>query len=208
MKHIGILGSGVVGVTLANGLSNAGYQVVVGNRKGIEPDNWDGKVGNYQQVASEADILILAVKGTAAVDVVESIAPDLTNKTVIDTTNPISDQPPDEGVIDYFTSLDQSLMERLQLAVPKVNFVKAFNSVGNAYMVNPHFKGAKPVMFICGNDVNAKNEVTTILSKLGWDTEDFGGVKSARAIEPLCILWCLPGFLRNDWSHAFTLLKD
>lgn len=208
MKHIGILGSGIVGVTLANGLSRVGYQVSVGNRKGTTVDNWDGEIGTYKQVVAKSDLVILAVKGSAAIEVVQSLAPELISKTVIDTTNPISDKPADEGVLSYFTSLDDSLMERLQLAVPKANFVKAFNSVGNAYMVNPDFQGAKPIMFICGNDAAAKIEVAAILKKLGWISEDFGGVKSARAIEPLCILWCLPGFLRNEWSHAFTMLRS
>jgi predicted dinucleotide-binding enzyme len=97
-------------------------------------------------------------------------------------------------------------MERLQRAFPAANFVKAFNSVGNASMVNPRFKGVKPTMFICGNDEGAKKAVTAILDRFGWETADMGKVEAARAIEPLSILWCIPGFLRNDWSHAFKLL--
>src|SRR5262245_56437195 len=77
----------------------------------------------------------------------------------------------------------------------------------NASMVDPQFEGGKPTMFICGNDDGAKKTVTTILDQFGWDTEDMGKVEGARAIEPLCMLWCIPGFLRNDWTHAFKLLK-
>jgi predicted dinucleotide-binding enzyme len=62
-------------------------------------------------------------------------------------------------------------------------------------------------MFICGNDDDAKKTVTDILDVFGWDTEDMGKVQSARAIEPLCILWCIPGMLRNQWTHAFKLVK-
>lgn len=62
-------------------------------------------------------------------------------------------------------------------------------------------------MFICGNDAAAKETVKGILGQFGWDAEDVGGVEAARAIEPLCILWCLPGFLRNDWTHAFKMLR-
>lgn len=206
-SNIGVLGSGDVGKTLANGLKNAGYNVAIGNRKGLKVEGWDGDIGKYAEVAANSGLLILAVKGSAAVEVVSGLVKELAGKTVIDTTNPISDNPPDEGVISYFTSLNDSLMERLQLAAPEANFVKAFNSVGNAFMVNPDFNGTKPVMFICGNNTDAKNEVSKLLNKIGWDSEDFGGVKSARVIEPLCVLWCLPGFLRNDWSHAFTILK-
>ena len=91
---------------------------------------------------------------------------------------------------------------------PSAHFVKAFNSVGNAQMVNPHFAGGRPTMFICGNDAGAKRVVTQILDQFGWDTEDMGAVEAARAIEPLCMLWCIPGVGKGDWSpHAFKLLR-
>lgn len=207
MKNIGVLGSGVVGVTLANGLKNAGYDVSLANRSGHNVENWNGKVGTYKDVAEKSDIIILAVKGSAAEKVISSIKDDISGKTILDTTNPISDQPPEDGVLKFFTTLDDSLMERLQKIASEANFVKCFSSVGNAFMVNPDFDGIKPVMFICGNSEAAKKETAEILQKLGWDNEDFGGVKSARAIEPLCILWCIPGIQKNQWSHAFTLLK-
>ena len=98
-------------------------------------------------------------------------------------------------------------MEELQALVPKANFVKAFNSVGNNFMVNPDFNGQTPTMFICGNNENAKNEVVKILEQFGWETEDMGMAESARAIEPLCMLWCIPGMRENRWNHAFKLLR-
>ncbi|HRG92864.1 MAG TPA: DNA-binding protein, partial [Chitinophagaceae bacterium] len=120
---------------------------------------------------------------------------------------PIAAVPPEEGVLKYFTSLEDSLMERLQKIIPDAKLVKAFNSVGNAFMYKPAFKDGVPTMFICGNDAAAKHTVTGILSRFGWETEDMGAAVSARAIEPLCILWCIPGFTKNQWSHAFKLLK-
>jgi predicted dinucleotide-binding enzyme len=128
-------------------------------------------------------------------------------QTVIDATNPIADEPPQNGVLRFFTSLNDSLMERLQRAAPDAHFVKAFSCIGNAYMVNPDFHGQKPTMFICGNDPAAKAEVTEILIKFRHEVADMGGVEGARAIEPLCILWCIPGFLRGQWSHAFKVLS-
>jgi len=98
-------------------------------------------------------------------------------------------------------------MEELQSAFPEANFVKAFNSIGSALMVNPNFGRIKPTMFICGNNAGAKSQAVEILDKFGFEVEDMGGAEAARAIEPLCILWCIPGFLRNQWSHAFKLLK-
>ena len=151
--------------------------------------------------------MVLAVKGTAAEQALHAAgAANLAGKPVIDATNPIADAPPSNGVLKFFTSLDESLMERLQGEFADVHFVKAFNSVGNACMVNPQFKGGKPSMFICGNDETAKKIVSGILDQFGWETVDMGKAEAARAIEPLCMLWCIPGFLRNDWLHAFKLL--
>ena len=99
-------------------------------------------------------------------------------------------------------------MEHLQNLVPDAKFVKAFNSVGNNLMVNPIFPGGKPTMFIAGNNDDAKNEVSIILDEFGWEVADMGKAEAARAIEPLCILWCIPGIIRNEWMHAFKLLKQ
>jgi predicted dinucleotide-binding enzyme len=151
--------------------------------------------------------VVLAVKGSAAADVLRLAgAAQLAGKVVIDVTNPIADAPPVNGVLKFYTSLDESQMERLQREVGGIRFVKAFNSVGNALMVNPQFKSGKPTMFICGNDDAAKQIVSGILDQFGWETADMGKVEAARAIEPLCMLWCIPGFLRNEWAHAFKLL--
>jgi hypothetical protein len=125
----------------------------------------------------------------------------------MDAVNPIADAPPVNGVLKYFTDINESLMERLQREVPAARFVKVFNSVGNSCMVNPQFKEGSPTMFICGNDDTAKKTVTEILTQFGWETADMGKVEAARAIEPLCMLWCIPGFASNDWVHAFKLLK-
>ena len=112
------------------------------------------------------------------------------------------------GVLSIFTTFKNSLMERLQKAYSKARFVKAFNSVGAGQMVNPQFAGGRPTMFICGADAEAKATVAGLNDQLGWDTEDMGAVEAARAIEPLCMLWCIPGVGRGDWSpHAFKLLK-
>jgi predicted dinucleotide-binding enzyme len=97
-------------------------------------------------------------------------------------------------------------MEQLQSEFAGANFVKAFNSVGNVSMVNPTYKEGKPTMFISGNNESAKQTVGGILDEFGWETADMGTVEAARAIEPLCMLWCIPGFQRNQWTHAFKLL--
>ena len=165
-------------------------------------------MGTFADAARFGELLVLAVKGTAAAEALRPAGvANLAGKIIVDTTNPIADAPPVNGVLRYFTNLDESLMERLQREFADARFVKAFNSVGNACMVAPDFKGGTPTMFICGNDEAAKKTVTGILDQFGWEIADMGAVEAARAIEPLCMLWCIPGFLRNDWVHAFKLVR-
>jgi predicted dinucleotide-binding enzyme len=213
MVKVGILGSGDVGKVLAKGFLKNGYQVAIGSDHPeklaeFKRENPEMETATFEQAAQSGDIVVLCVKGTVAEKIVEKVKRHITGKTVIDTTNPIADAPPQNGVLKYFTSLEESLMERLQTIAPDAQFVKAFNSIGSALMVNPEFgDDTKPTMFICGNNDDAKKKVHEILEKFGFEVEDMGKVESARAIEPLCILWCIPGFLRNEWSHAFKLLK-
>ena len=158
-------------------------------------------------MAGFAETIVLAVKGTAAADALRAAGSgQLAGKVVIDATNPIAEAPPTNGVLKFFTDLNQSLMERLQNEFAGARFVKAFNSVGAPSMANPQFRGGPPTMFICGNDDAAKKVVSGVLAQFGWETADMGKAEAARAIEPLCMLWCIPGFLRNDWVHAFKLL--
>jgi predicted dinucleotide-binding enzyme len=74
--------------------------------------------------------------------------------------------------------------------------------------VNPHYEQEPPTMFICGDDTDAKATVGEVLRQFGWEPFDCGGIIAARAIEPLCMLWCIPGFLHNEWTHAFKLLRQ
>lgn len=211
-KKIGVIGSGIVGVTLANGFVKHGYQVMLGTNtpKKVEElkSKTSGKVGSFADAAAFGEILVLAVKGLAAEAALKSAGLEqLKGKAIIDTTNPIADAPPVNGVLQFYTSLNDSLMERLQKFAPEARFVKAFSCAGNAFMVNPDFGGIKPSMFICGNHDGAKSEVCTILDEFGFEVEDMGKVEAARAIEPLCMLWCIPGFTQNRWMNAFKLLK-
>jgi predicted dinucleotide-binding enzyme len=211
--RIGVLGSGIVGETLSNGFLAKGHEVMRGTREPAKLRAWlagagpKARVGTFAEAAGHAELVVLAVKGAAAVAAAESCAAQLAGKPVIDTTNPIADGPPVRGVVPFFTGPNDSLHERLQAKVPAARFVKAFSCVGNTLMIDPKLPGGPPTMFLCGNDEAAKAQVGTLLAQLGWDREDLGGAEAARAIEPLCMLWCIPGFLRNDWNHAFKLLR-
>lgn len=211
--NVGVLGSGDVAKVLAAGFLKHGHEVMMGTRTPAKLAEWGkqnprGKIGSFAEAAGFGELLVLAVKGAAAAETLRAVgSANLAGKPVIDGTNPIAEAPPVNGVLKFFTNLDESLMERLQREFPEARFVKAFNSVGNAQMVNPRFKEGRPTMFICGNDESAKRTVTGILDQFGWETADMGKVEAARAIEPLCMLWCIPGFLRQEWSHAFKLLR-
>jgi 8-hydroxy-5-deazaflavin:NADPH oxidoreductase len=211
---VGVLGSGDVAKVLAVGFLKHGHDVTIGTRSPEKLADWakqnrKGRTGTFSDAATFGEVLVLAVRGTAAGDALQLAgSANLAGKTVIDATNPIANAPPVHGVLKFFTDLNDSLMERLQRDFPAAHFVKAFNSVGNASMVNPQFKGGKPTMFICGNDESSKRTVTQFLDQFGWETADMGHAEAARAIEPLCMLWCIPGFLQNDWAHAFKLLRQ
>jgi 8-hydroxy-5-deazaflavin:NADPH oxidoreductase len=214
IQRIGVLGSGTVGQVLADGLIEHGYEVMRGSRQPGKLGEWKNKagvrasLGTFAETARFGELVVLAVKGSAAEAVVGMCgAESLAGKTVIDTANPIVDAPPTNGVLALFTGPNDSLMERLQKGAPAAHFVKAFSCVGSSSMVNPDFSGLKPTMFICGNDAGAKKQVEAILVQFGWDVEDMGSAEAARAIEPLCVLWCIPGFRQNDWSHALKMLR-
>jgi 8-hydroxy-5-deazaflavin:NADPH oxidoreductase len=210
---VGIIGSASVGQTLAKAFKNEGYEVMLGTRDTSKEDvvqfNNEAKIdiGTFDEAAKFGDLLVLCVKGAAAKHALQLARKEnISGKIIIDTTNPIGDKPPVNGVLNSFTDLNNSLMEQLQKDYPDAKFVKCFNSVGNLLMYKPQLD-ATPTMFICGNDETAKKKVTDILTAFGWETADMGKAEAARAIEPLCVLWCIDGFLKNDWAHAFKLLK-
>lgn len=209
---VGVLGSGAVAQTLAAGFLKHGHQTMVGSRSPEKLAEWaaknaGAKTGTFADAAAFGDLVVLAVKGGAAAHALRLAGADnLAGKTIADACNPTAEVPPVNGVFTFFTDINKSLMEELQSEFPKAHFVKVFNSVGAARMVNPNFVDGKPTMFICGNDEGAKSVVRGVLDEFGWETADMGAAEAARAIEPLCMLWCIPGFTKNQWTHAFKLL--
>jgi predicted dinucleotide-binding enzyme len=212
----GILGSGIVGRVLGSAFIAEGHEVMLGTRN-VEKDevvkwlaeNPGAKAGSFEDTAAFGDLIVLATSGDITAGVIKTAGyQNFAGKVVIDATNPIDHtRPPVNGVLPFFSKPEGSLMEHLQAIIPEAKLVKAFNSVGNGFMYKPDFNGQKPTMFICGNDEDAKKSVTTILDAFGWETADMGKAESARAIEALCMLWCIPGILNNQWTHAFKLLK-
>jgi 8-hydroxy-5-deazaflavin:NADPH oxidoreductase len=210
---VGVIGSGEVGQTLAAGFLKHGHKVTIGSRTPGKLAEWaqqhkGAKTGSFAEAAEFGDVVVLAVDGRVAADALRLAGKEnLEGKPVLDACNPAEKAPPVNGVLRLFTGPNESLMEQLQQEFAEAKFVKAFSSVGSALMVNPKLKGGPPTMFICGNDEGAKKTATKILDEFGWETADMGKVEAARAIEPLCMLWCIPGFLHNDWTHAFKVLR-
>jgi len=213
VKRVGVLGSGEVGTVLADGFLKYGYAVTRGSRDPAKLAEWkaaagpNAATGTFAEAARAGELVVLSVAGTAAEAVIDLAGDALAGKVVIDTCNAIGDQPPVNGVLTTFTSMNDSLMERLQRRAPAARFVKAFSCVGSALMVDPKLPGGPPTMFYCGNDAAAKAEVAAVLRQFGHEPEDCGSAEAARAIEPLAILWCIAGFRNNDWVHAFKVLR-
>src|SRR5439155_23123916 len=131
---------GDVAKVLASGFLKHGHEVTMGTRTPAKLSDWakqnpKGRVAGFADAAKSAELVVLAVKGTVAADALRAAgAANLAGKPVIDATNPIADAPPTNGVLKFFTNLDESLMERLQREFTDAHVVKVINSVGNACM--------------------------------------------------------------------------
>lgn len=211
---IGVLGSGSVGQTLAGGFLKHGHQVTIGTRnpagdglKKWQGENPKGRAGTYADAAKFGELLVIATRGGVVTQVIESAGRgNFAGKVLIDVNNPIAEAPPVNGVLEFFTGPNESLGETIQAFAREARVVKAFNSVGAGRMVNPHYEQGTPTMFIAGEDAAAKEVVSGLIRELGWEPFDCGGIIASRALEPLCMLWCIPGFRQNQWTHAFKLL--
>jgi predicted dinucleotide-binding enzyme len=199
--RIGILGSGSVGPALARGYARHGHDVRIGTRQ----PHVDGlPVGAPREVAGEAELVVLAVRGSASVDVVSGLAAELEGKVLVDATNPLDTSTAPPGL---FVGTTDSLGEQVQRAVPGARVVKAYNTVGNALMVDPDLPGGPPTMFVAGNDADAKTTVSEMLRATGWDVADLGGIEASRWLEAMCMAWVLYGVTSGGWGHAFRLLR-
>ncbi len=199
--RIGILGSGAVGQALTRGLSRHGHEVRIGTRKAAVEDL---PVGPPQEVVSDADLVVLAVLGTAAVEVVTAVREHLAGKVVVDATNPLDFS---TGAPALFVGHTDSLGEQVQRAVPEALVVKAYNTVGNTLMVDPDLPGGPPSMFVAGDSDEAKEVVAGLLQATGWDVVDLGGIDASRYLEPMCLAWVAYGARAGTWDHAFRLLR-
>jgi predicted dinucleotide-binding enzyme len=209
-----VLGSGEVGRRLASGFASRGHDVMIGSRDPDKPElrAWlagDGTgvaAGTFAQTAEHGELLVLAVLGEAAEEAIaEAGASNFSGKVVIDTMNPLDFSggfPPKLSVTG-----EDSLGERVQRAIPDAKVVKAFNTIGNPYFVDPSFSEGRPTMLIAGDDEDAKRIVGDLLADFGWpDPVDIGDIQGSRELEAICIAWVKIGGARGAWDHGFTLL--
>jgi predicted dinucleotide-binding enzyme len=214
-RRVGVLGTGEVGRRLAAGFRTRGHDVMIGSRDPGKPElrEWlsgDGagiEAGTFAQAAEHGELLALAVLGNAAEDAITDAGPqNFTGKVVIDAMNPLDFSggfPPKLSITG-----EDSLGERVQRALPDAKVVKAFNTIGNAYFVDPVFSDGEPTMLIAGEDEEAKRTVGDVLADFGWsDTVDIGGIEGARELEAICIAWVKIGGKRGAWDHGFKLLS-
>ena len=211
---VGVLGSGDVGQVLGAGFAAIGHQVKIGTRSPAQDKirNWVAQVGanasagSFAETAALGDLLVLATLWSATEEAVRLAGPEnAAGKVAIDATNPLdfSGGLPPKLAVGHTDSGG----ERVQRWLPKARVVKAFNTVGNPHMFHPQFPGGPPDMFICGDDLEAKETVTELLHAFGWSVVDIGGIEGSRYLDPLAMVWILHHFLMKSGNHTFKLLR-
>ncbi len=213
-SRVGVLGTGEVGRRLAAGFASRGHDVVIGSRDPAKPElrEWlsrDGaeiRAGTFAEAAAHGELLVLALLGNAAERAIAEAGPgSFSGKVVIDAMNPLDFSggfPPKLSICG-----EDSLGERIQRALPDAKVVKAFNTIGSPYFVDPSFSDGEPTMLIAGDDNEAKGTVRDVLADFGWsDTVDIGGIDGSRELEAICIAWVKVGGAREAWDHGFKLL--
>ncbi|MEI6875692.1 MAG: NAD(P)-binding domain-containing protein [Spirochaetota bacterium] len=193
---IGILGSGMVGQTLARALAKVGNEVMIGTRSPAKLADFLAqaprvRVGSFADSAAFGELVFNATKGDASLEVVKAAgAVNLKGKILVDVANPLDfsqGMPP-----TLFVGNSDSLAETIQRALPDSKVVKAFNTMAAAMMVEPRsLADGNHSLFICGNDSGSKTRVAALASEwFGWrDVIDVGDLTGARATEALLPLW-------------------
>ncbi len=194
--RIAIIGTGIVGRTLAGGLQRAGHDVVVGTRDPGETagrEEWAGLDVPLQPlatVAAGADVVVNATSGLASLAALGEVGTDhLAGKVLVDVSNPLDFSqgfPPTLSVKDT-----DSLAEQIQRAFPDTRVVKSLNTVAASVMVDPGSVGdGDTTIFAAGDDAEARTLVVGLLHELGWrDVVELEGLSNARGLEMWLPLW-------------------
>jgi len=211
-QTVAILGNGVVGIALAKGFVDIGYQIVFGTRdaRGAKSQAAlaavpGSRASSYADAAKVASLAVVALPWSGLKEGVQLAGDDnLAGKLVIDASNPLDFS---SGAPVLAVGYTDSAGETVQRLLPKARVVKAFNTITFALMVRPKFADGTPDMFIAGNDPAAKTEVASILKQFGWRVPvDVGDIKASRLIEPLAMIVITYGVRHNYWAHGFSML--
>jgi predicted dinucleotide-binding enzyme len=196
---IAVLGTGVVGQAIGTKLIELGHEVVMGSRQAgndaavtwSEGAGETAGEGSFGDAAGFGEIVFNCTAGGSSLDALAAAGEaDLTGKVLIDVANPLdfsAGMPPTLSICN-----DDSLGERIQAAFPEARVVKTLNTVNSAVMVEPGRVGGDHVVFVCGEDGDAKGEVEELLESFGWPAErivDLGGIAAARGTEMYLPLW-------------------
>ncbi|MEV0184086.1 NAD(P)-binding domain-containing protein [Streptomyces sp. NPDC050625] len=193
-----VLGTGEVGRTLGGKLVRLGHEVTLGSRTKDNPAalEWareagaGASAGTFAEAAAAAEVIVNAVGGRVAQSALEAAGTaHLDGKVVIDVSNPLAFE---EGQLRLDPVESDSVGERLQRAFPHARVVKTLNTVNCQVMVDPARVPGEHQMFLCGEDADAKEQVTAMLGEFGWPAErvlDLGGIRAARSLEMYLPLW-------------------
>jgi 8-hydroxy-5-deazaflavin:NADPH oxidoreductase len=195
---IAVLGTGMVGSTLAKKFAELGHEVRMGARDAKNPkaEAWAKSAGPkashgaFADAAAFGEIVFNCTNGAGSLDALAAAgAENLRGKILVDVANPLDFS---RGMPPFlFAGNTDSLAERIQEAFPEARVVKALNTVNASVMVNPGLVPGASDVFVCGNDAAAKGEVTRILKEwLGWQVVvDLGDISGARGTESYLLLW-------------------
>ena len=225
--RIGILGTGIVGQTLGLKLVQLDHSVMLGTRdpsKLDEPKGYDlnvgtlntwlataghdAGVGTFRDTADYGELLINALNGAICIDVLNDIEDKyLYGKTLLDVSNPVDIS---HGLpFSLFVKDTDSLGEMIQRTFPEVHVVKSLNTMGAKLMVNPKQVGnGDHTVFLSGNYLQAKAQVTKLLREFGWtDILDLGDISTARGAEMLISLGYAVIGAVNSPNIAFKIIR-
>lgn len=196
--RIGILGSGSVGRTLGSRLVDVGHEVRMGSRTDAGPTEWASAAGrhasasDYAGAASFGELIINATPGAVSLQaLVQAGAKNVAGKVLIDVANPMAPVS-DHGQVALSVANTDSLAEQIQRDHPTVRVVKALNTMNCAVMVRPNTLPGDHVVFLSGDDPEAKGQVARLLESFGWPSAriiDLGGLATARGTEAYLLLW-------------------
>lgn len=210
--NIGIIGAGSVGKVLAKGWIDAGHTVKISSRDPMSESlfTWKEQMGpdchiaTFEEAASFGEVIVLAINWSGVETVLKQISTTaLQDKVIIDLSNAVEFSETPQLALKGI-----SAGELIQQWLPGSRVVKTLNMVGSATMVNPSFTEGRPVMYLCGNDEQAKSTVQQLLVSIGWqDVIDLGDISRSSLLESLMLTCLISEIRQQEFGSAFALLR-